>query len=199
MAGFTWPGDHRAALALTFDVDAESAILAVDPAYAGRLSTMGHQAYGPKVGVPRILRMLERTGVRGSFFVPGLTVDRYPGTVEAILAAGHEIGHHGYSHVPYHRLSEDGQRRDVERAFESLEPRRRSPARGLPGAVVGALQLDARAPGRGRLQLGLEHDGRRPPLPDGHGPGHPGRAARCTGCSTTGSSTPSCPSRTSAR
>lgn len=121
MGRFTWPGDHRAALALTFDVDAESAILAVDPAYALRLSTMGHQAYGPKVGVPRILRMLERTGVRGSFFVPGLTVDRYPGTVEAILAAGHEIGHHGYSHVPYHRLSEDGQRRDVERALESIE------------------------------------------------------------------------------
>ena len=121
MAGFTWPGDARAALAITFDVDAESAILAVDPAYASRLSTMGHQAYGPKVGVPRILRMLERTGVRGSFFVPGLTVDRYPGTVEAILAGGHEICHHGYSHVPYHQLTEDGQRRDVERALESLE------------------------------------------------------------------------------
>jgi peptidoglycan-N-acetylglucosamine deacetylase len=121
MGGFTWPGDDRAALALTFDVDAESAILAVDPAYASRLSTMGHQAYGPKVGVPRILRMLERTGVRGSFFVPGLTVDRYPGTVEAILAAGHELGHHGYSHVPYHRLSEEGQRRDIERALASIE------------------------------------------------------------------------------
>ena len=121
MGGYTWPGGHRGALALTFDVDAESAILAVDPAYAARLTTMSHQAYGPKVGVPRILRMLERTGVRGSFFVPGLTADRYPGTVEAILAAGHELGHHGYSHVPYHALSDDEQRRDVERALATLE------------------------------------------------------------------------------
>src|SRR6476661_7089265 len=121
MRGFTWPGDHRAALALTFDVDAESAILAVDPKYARRLTTMSHQAYGPKVGVPRILRMLERQGITGSFFVPGLTADRYPGTVEAIVAAGHELGHHGYSHVPYHALSDDDQRRDVERALESLE------------------------------------------------------------------------------
>jgi peptidoglycan-N-acetylglucosamine deacetylase len=121
MGGYSWPGGRRGALALTFDVDAESAILAVDPAYAARLTTMSHQAYGPKVGVPRILRMLERTGVRGSFFVPGLTADRYPGTVEAILAAGHEIGHHGYSHVPYHALSDDEQRRDVERALASLE------------------------------------------------------------------------------
>ena len=44
MAPFAWPDGHRAALSLTFDVDAESAILAVDPMYAGRLSTMSHQA-----------------------------------------------------------------------------------------------------------------------------------------------------------
>jgi peptidoglycan/xylan/chitin deacetylase (PgdA/CDA1 family) len=117
---FPWPNGRRAAFALTFDVDAESAILAVDPAYARRLTTMSHQAYGPKVGVPRILRMLERRGLRATFFVPGLTADRYPATVEAILAAGHEVGHHGYSHVPYHALGEDGARRDLERGLDSL-------------------------------------------------------------------------------
>jgi peptidoglycan/xylan/chitin deacetylase (PgdA/CDA1 family) len=121
MASFAWPDGHRAALSLTFDVDAESAILAVDARYAGWLSTMSHQAYGPRVGVPRILRMLERNGVRGTFFVPGLTADLHPAVVESILAAGHELGHHGYSHVPYHRMSDDEQRRDIERAFASLE------------------------------------------------------------------------------
>lgn len=131
MQGFPWPDGRRAAFALTFDVDAESAILAVDPAYAGRLSTMSHQAYGPKVGVPRILRMLERRGLRATFFVPGLTADRYPGTVEAILAAGHELGHHGYSHVPYHALGEDGQRHDLERALRTLERIAGAPPRGF--------------------------------------------------------------------
>jgi len=120
MAPFAWPNGYRAALSLTFDVDAESAILAVDPVYARRLSTMSHQRYGPRVGVPRILRMLERTGVRATFFVPGLTADLHPEMVEAVLAAGHELGHHGYSHVPYHRMSDDEQRRDIERAFASL-------------------------------------------------------------------------------
>ena len=85
MAPFAWPDGHRAALSLTFDVDAESAILAVDPSYAGRLSTMSHQRYGPSVGVPRILRMLERTGVRATFFVPGLTADLHPAMVEASI------------------------------------------------------------------------------------------------------------------
>jgi peptidoglycan-N-acetylglucosamine deacetylase len=121
MAPFAWPDGHRAAMSLTFDVDAESAILAVDTVYAARLSTMSHQRYGPRVGVPRILRMLERTGVRATFFVPGLTADLHPATIEAILAGGHELGHHGYSHVPYHRMTDDEQRRDIERAFASLE------------------------------------------------------------------------------
>jgi len=120
MAPFAWPDGHRAALSLTFDVDAESAILAVDPAYSRKLSTMSHQRYGPRVGVPRILRMLERAGVRATFFVPGLTADLHPAMVEAVLAAGHELGHHGYSHVPYHRMTDDEQRRDIDRAFTSL-------------------------------------------------------------------------------
>jgi len=45
--GFAWPPGIRAAAAFTFDVDAESAILAADPASARRRSVMSHQAYGP--------------------------------------------------------------------------------------------------------------------------------------------------------
>jgi peptidoglycan-N-acetylglucosamine deacetylase len=129
-----WPGDARAGFALTFDVDAESAILAVDARYARRLSTMSHQAYGPKVGVPRLLRMLERHGLRSTFFVPGLTADRYPATVEAIVTAGHEIGHHGYSHVPLHRMDEGEERGELERAMSSLE------------RITGSLPTGFRAP-----------------------------------------------------
>jgi peptidoglycan/xylan/chitin deacetylase (PgdA/CDA1 family) len=91
------------------------------PAYAGRLSTMSHQAYGPKVGVPRILQLLERHHLRATFFIPGLTADRYPGVVEKIAAAGHEIGHHGYSHVPFHSLSQDRERQELERGLAALE------------------------------------------------------------------------------
>jgi peptidoglycan/xylan/chitin deacetylase (PgdA/CDA1 family) len=121
MGDSIWPEGRRAGFALTFDVDAESAILAADVRYARRLTTMSHQAFGPKVGVPRILRLLERHGVRSTFFVPGLTADRYPAMVEAIAAAGHEVGHHSYSHTELHRLDEDGERREMERGLASLE------------------------------------------------------------------------------
>jgi peptidoglycan/xylan/chitin deacetylase (PgdA/CDA1 family) len=37
---------------------------------------MSHQAYGPKVGVPRLLDVLERAGAQSTFFVPGFTARR---------------------------------------------------------------------------------------------------------------------------
>jgi peptidoglycan/xylan/chitin deacetylase (PgdA/CDA1 family) len=119
---FAWPSGERAACAVTFDVDAESAILAVDKRFAARASTMSHQAYGPKVGVPRLLGVLERAGVRATFFVPGFTARRYPDTVRAIVAAGHEVGWHNDLHEPPYSLSEDEERAILERGAEVLEP-----------------------------------------------------------------------------
>jgi peptidoglycan/xylan/chitin deacetylase (PgdA/CDA1 family) len=58
---------------MTIDVDAESSVLFDAPEAAGRLSIMSHQAYGALVGVPRLLSILERHGVRATFFVPGFT------------------------------------------------------------------------------------------------------------------------------
>lgn len=93
-----WPGGAGAAASFTFDLDAESAVLFADPSAATRMSVMTHQSYGPLVGVPRLLRLLERHRIRATFFVPGYTAHRHPGAVRDIVAAGHEIAHHGYLH-----------------------------------------------------------------------------------------------------
>jgi peptidoglycan-N-acetylglucosamine deacetylase len=119
---FAWPGGAHAACAITFDVDAESAILAVDKRFAARASTMSHQAYGPKVGVPRLLGVLAYAGIQTTFFVPGFTARRYPDTVRRIVAAGHEVGWHNDLHEPPYSLSEDEERAIVERGAEVLEP-----------------------------------------------------------------------------
>ena len=57
--GRHWLRGHRAALILTFDIDAESCMLAEGRRYAAHPSVMSHQAFGPLVGVPRILDMLD--------------------------------------------------------------------------------------------------------------------------------------------
>ena len=98
MSEFAWPQGKAAAAAFTFDVDAESAVLWNDETVGARMSIMSHQAYGPLVGVPRILDMLDRHQIASTFFVPGHTAVRYPEAIRSIVAAGHEIAHHGYLH-----------------------------------------------------------------------------------------------------
>jgi peptidoglycan-N-acetylglucosamine deacetylase len=105
---------------LTFDVDAEAPILAESGLYGRNLGVMSHQAYGPLVGVPRILDLLREYSLPATFFVPGWTADRYPKTVEAILAGGHEVGHHSYAHFSPFAQTEEEERADFERALASL-------------------------------------------------------------------------------
>jgi peptidoglycan-N-acetylglucosamine deacetylase len=97
-APIAWPQGVTAAACLTFDMDAESAMLTADISSISRMTPMSHQSYGPLVGVPRILSLLDRHGLRATFFIPGYSAHRYPGVVRAIAEAGHEIAHHSYFH-----------------------------------------------------------------------------------------------------
>jgi peptidoglycan-N-acetylglucosamine deacetylase len=59
------------------------------------------------VGVRRILDLLRKYHLHASFFIPGVVIEMYPAACEAMVAAGHEIGHHGYTHVPPANLSRE--------------------------------------------------------------------------------------------
>jgi len=80
---------------LTFDFDAIS--LWIGPMAARSPSSISRGEFGP-IGCQRILRLLEREQIPATFFVTGHTADTYPDHTRAIVAAGHEIGHHGYLH-----------------------------------------------------------------------------------------------------
>src|SRR5918912_157423 len=93
-----WLRASAALAILSFDVDAEAPILVEGRRHAQSPAAMSHQAYGPLIGVPRLLDLLAYYSLPATFFVPGVTAERYPETVERIVAAGHEVGHHGHSH-----------------------------------------------------------------------------------------------------
>lgn len=120
MSEFFWPVGKVAAAAFTFDVDAESAVLWGDEGVAARMSVMSHQAYGPLVGIPRILDLLDRHQIPSTFFVPGHTAHRYPEAVRAIVAAGHEIAHHGYLHEQPTALTLEQEIEAIDRGLEAL-------------------------------------------------------------------------------
>jgi peptidoglycan/xylan/chitin deacetylase (PgdA/CDA1 family) len=115
-----WRRGAAAVAAISFDVDAETPILAMGEQYAGDLSTMSHQAYGPRTGIPRILRLLRRLELRATFFFPGATAERWPGALEAVLDAGHEVACHSHHHRPLVRLSEAEQEEDFLTGLDVL-------------------------------------------------------------------------------
>jgi peptidoglycan/xylan/chitin deacetylase (PgdA/CDA1 family) len=120
MSQIRWPDGKTAAAAFTFDVDAESAVLWDNEAVGARMSVMSHQAYGPLVGVPRILDLLERHQIASTFFVPGHTADRYPEAIRSIVAAGHEIAHHGYLHEQPTKLTVEQEIDVLDRGLAAL-------------------------------------------------------------------------------
>lgn len=83
---------------ITFDVDAESAWLAIDPDNRHRPGRLSQGRYGAVVGVARILEILRDYQIPGSFFIPGWVAETHAGRLEPIVHEGHEIGHHGYLH-----------------------------------------------------------------------------------------------------
>lgn len=97
-APIPWPEGVSAVACLTFDMDAEAVALTANIDSGRRMSAMSHQAYGPLVGVPRILALLARHSLRATFFVPGYTAHRYPHIVRMVAEAGHDIAHHSYFH-----------------------------------------------------------------------------------------------------
>ena len=94
-----WPHGAKCAVAITFDMDAESLIHLDHPADGtSRLSGLSMLRYGPEVGVPRILETYKQLDIQQTFFVPAWCIERYPSAVKAMVDGGHEVAHHGYLH-----------------------------------------------------------------------------------------------------
>jgi peptidoglycan-N-acetylglucosamine deacetylase len=114
----SWLRGAAAVATLTFDVDAETPILAQGRRYADHMIAMSHQSYGPDVGVPRILDMLDELQVQATFFMPGWVAEHRPGLAASIVENGHEVAHHSYSHRSPVTMSAAEERVDFERALE---------------------------------------------------------------------------------
>ena len=103
--------ESRSTICLTFDFDAISIWIGPNRASVSP-SAISRGEFGP-IGVERILRLLDRKGIAATFFTPGHTAETYPDSVKAIVAAGHELGHHGYLHENPCALETREQERDV--------------------------------------------------------------------------------------
>ena len=81
-----------------------------------------------------ILNLLNKYNTRATFFVLGVVAEKYPGLIESIHEAGHEVASHGYSHEFLHKLT----REDFERGMKKSTTLLRS--------ITGERPLGFRAP-----------------------------------------------------
>jgi peptidoglycan/xylan/chitin deacetylase (PgdA/CDA1 family) len=70
--------------------------------------------------LPRILDLLEETGVRATFFVEGRNTELYPETLAGLAAAGHEVAYHGWCHEPWAELSAEEEDALLARGAQAL-------------------------------------------------------------------------------
>jgi polysaccharide deacetylase family protein (PEP-CTERM system associated) len=86
------------------------------------------------VQMERIRRMLDEAGARVTFFWLASVAELYPELVRSLVADGHEIASHGYSHIPVTKLTPVTFEEDLKRAHEVL------------GDIAGRAPIGFRAP-----------------------------------------------------
>jgi peptidoglycan/xylan/chitin deacetylase (PgdA/CDA1 family) len=76
---------------------------------------------GPSLDTPAVLDALREQRVKATFFLIGRQTERFPQIAQRIVAEGHEVGNHSYSHPIYLFRSGRETRRQLERTQAMIE------------------------------------------------------------------------------
>jgi len=116
----------RHIVCLTFDFDAMSGFIArglttPTPISRGEFGVVASE---------RILALLRRYEIPTTWFIPGHTIETYPAASAKVVDAGHEIGHHGWTHVPPANLPREAEEAGLVRGNEAIKKLAGQVARG---------------------------------------------------------------------
>lgn len=126
-----WPNGHRCAVAISWDVDADSGLNFRYPETADTLVASQSQVrFGPTVAVPRLVEVLRQLEMRQTFFVPGWVIERYPDAIDLILENGHELALHGHLHERANELTRDHEAALLGKALDAFRRRTGREPRG---------------------------------------------------------------------
>ena len=116
----TWPDGARVAVLISLDVDNDTINIARNDVPA--IGAMSQGEYGGRVGLERVVNLLDQFNIPATFFIPAVSLILQPQMVEVIQAAGHhEFGVHGWIHELNTSLPAETERELVIRATDYLE------------------------------------------------------------------------------
>ena len=109
-------------IAVGVDVDAVGGWLG---SYGGEDSPndISRGMFAGEVGVPRLLQLAQRRNLPFTWFWPGHSIETFPEQFDQVVAAGHEIGHHGYSHENPLEMSREQETEVFEYVYDLIERR----------------------------------------------------------------------------
>ncbi len=105
--------------ALSVDVEDYYQVQALSPVYS-RESWEGCESRVER-NTRALLDIFAAANVKGTFFTLGWIAERHPGVVREIVAGGHELASHGYSHYRVDSQSPEEFRADIRRTKTILE------------------------------------------------------------------------------
>jgi len=115
-----WPNGARVAVLLSFDVDNDTILLARSDNPS--IGAMSQGEYGARVGLQRVVDLVDRHNIPASFFIPAVSLILQPDMVDVIQRSGqHEFGVHGWIHELNTELDGETERDLISRATNYLE------------------------------------------------------------------------------
>ncbi len=131
-----WPGGARIALNIVINYEEGSEMgtvegdpqreMAAERTYPVRpdervLVNESLFEYGSRVGVWRIMRILDKYDATCTIFACALALERNPAVVRAFVQHGYDMVGHGYRWISHYGMSEEQEREQIRKARESIE------------------------------------------------------------------------------
>ncbi|MCD4485724.1 polysaccharide deacetylase family protein [Chromobacterium vaccinii] len=123
-----WPGDTRLVISISMQFEAGAQpergaggpFPPLDPKYPD-LPMQTWYDYGVKEGIPRMLDLWDRTGVKVTSHMVGQAVDRNPRLAREIVERGHEAAGHGQTWEPQYSMTPEQERAGYLASIASIE------------------------------------------------------------------------------
>jgi peptidoglycan/xylan/chitin deacetylase (PgdA/CDA1 family) len=92
-----WPDGVRLPIIISVHHQSEEAAIVFDDGQVDPFD-YGERQYGGRRGAWRLLEIMGKHGVRGTWIICGATLEKYPNISKEVKAAGHSIAGHTYEH-----------------------------------------------------------------------------------------------------
>lgn len=132
-----WPGGSRIAISVVvnYEEGSERSFAMGDPdqetitewgsyplsAGIRNLAMESMYEYGSRVGIWRILQLLDRHNIRSTFYACAVAFEQNPDVAAAVVEGGHGVVSHGYRWEEVFRLSREEEAEHIRLAVESFE------------------------------------------------------------------------------